>query len=138
MLKTMFYPVDVDNKIIYIDPMKREREIADKWIRGDKPCIGIRGDRLLQNECYRSFQRRPTVTKATLLFDWKGEASTGGTLWQGAATNIVSVIESNEPEPALAEVKRLYGRYRHMAISTYYERAIRDLKTLISQQAQLA
>lgn len=133
----MFYPVDVENKVIYLDPMKRERDIADKWSRGDKPCIGLRGDRLLKNKCYQSYRRKPTVTKATLVTEWTEEASSGGTLWRGAATDIVAMIETNEPEAALAAIKKRYREYRHMAISAYYERAIMDMKTLISQQGQL-
>ena len=137
LLKTMFYPVDVDAKIIFIDPMKRERDIANKWGRGDNPCNGLRGDRLLKHKCYESFQRKATVTKETLLSEWKVETTHGGTLWKGAAMEIVKVIEACEPNAALAAIKKLRTNCQGMAISVYYERAIKDIKVLLSQQAQL-
>ncbi|MCZ2113481.1 MAG: hypothetical protein LC131_06570 [Anaerolineae bacterium] len=39
LLKTKFYPVDGETGKIYLDPFDREKDLANKWSRGEKPCI---------------------------------------------------------------------------------------------------
>lgn len=53
ILKTKFYPVDIDAKVIHNFPENRERDIASKW-PADK-IVGIRGDRLRSNKCYDKY-----------------------------------------------------------------------------------
>lgn len=57
LLKTKFYPVDIERKIIYIDPMKRERDVAHKYGRGENICIGLTGARLMEKKCYLSYKQ---------------------------------------------------------------------------------
>lgn len=52
LLKTKFYPVNVDAKIIHDDPENRERDVARKW---PSSVIGIPGKRLMGHKCYDSY-----------------------------------------------------------------------------------
>ena len=53
-LKTKYYPVDMDNRLIILDPMKREKDLAWKY-KGQKGIISLKGDRLNSYSCYKSF-----------------------------------------------------------------------------------
>lgn len=75
LLKTKFYPVDGETGKIYLDPFDREKDLANKWSRGEKPCIGLRGGYLMSHQCYHKFKPVPTVTQESLLRDWEAEAS---------------------------------------------------------------
>tara|TARA_Y100000310_G_scaffold345177_1_gene462391 strand:- start:5325 stop:5684 length:360 start_codon:yes stop_codon:yes gene_type:complete len=55
-LKTKYYPVNMDKRIIHDDPHERERDIAWKY-RGRKPgIIGLKGSRLNEHGCYREYR----------------------------------------------------------------------------------
>jgi len=133
LLKTKFYPVDVDGRIIHLDPKARERDVARKW---PSNVIGLRGDQLLANKCYEAYRRVPTVTRDTLLSEWKEEAARSKYLWESAAKLIVAVLEEMALDAALATLKKQLKASRHMAINASYGRVVEDLKTAISQQAQ--
>lgn len=53
ILKTKFYPVNIDAKTIVNDPMRREVDVARKY--GCK-IIGMPGRRILQHACYTSYK----------------------------------------------------------------------------------
>jgi hypothetical protein len=49
-LKSKYYPVDIDKKIIYNTPKNRDRDCCSLGI------IGIKGKRLNTYKCYLSFE----------------------------------------------------------------------------------
>ena len=56
--KTRYYPVDIDAKIIYNDPKRRDCDASDYSTNpqyNGKNTIGIKGARLNEFNCYRSF-----------------------------------------------------------------------------------
>lgn len=138
LLKTKYYPVDVDGKIIHLEAFARERDLADKWSRqqeGKPICIGLRGAHLLTVPLYKTFKRQPTITYAKVLADWKEEANQKSCgLWQGVAQCIVQTLEANTPENALVEFRKELRECRKMAISAYFGRVIRELKEVLAQQ----
>lgn len=54
--KTKYYPVDVQRRIIYNDPAKRERECSVERGYREKGTIGIKGERLNMFDCYKQFE----------------------------------------------------------------------------------
>lgn len=136
LLKTMFYPVYVASKTIYIDPRPRKREIAGKWEPMGKVCVAVRGEELLTDEFYKEFKRVPTVTMETILAEWKEEVARSKHLWESAAKTIVDILSRCSPETALENMKSRQRTSRHMAINASYMRAVNDLKAVIAQQAQ--
>jgi len=50
--KTKYYPVDINQRIIYNKPFARERDCAEIH-RG---IIGIKGERLNRFKCYKEFK----------------------------------------------------------------------------------
>lgn len=139
--KTRWYPVNMSLMIIYIDPMKRARDVAPNPKIGRSydigACIPVRGDDLMNPAFqYGSFALKPTVTRESVLAEWKEELGRSKYLWEGAARLVVSTIESHEPQAALDGLKRMLKAARPMAICAFYMRAVDDMKTVIDQQAQ--
>lgn len=138
LLKTKFYPVDIENKKIFIEPFDRERDLADRWSRGNNHCIGLRGAHLMAHKLYHTYQPVPTVTQWQLVKEWDDEVARSTHLWESAAIVIRDTIRDRTPEDALKDLKGYFKRFRSMAISASYERAIRDVRELLAQQAQAA
>lgn len=136
LLSTKFYPVHVDTRTIHIDPMKRERDIANKWGRGTAPCIGLRGAHLMSHPCYQDYTRRPTVTLATVTKEWDEEVARSSHLWNSAAIVILDTLRMNPPERALVLLRKYRTQFRSMAVSASYGRAVKDVTELLSQQRQ--
>lgn len=136
LLRTKYYPVDVDGKTIYIDPKKRERDVADQYGRGDKPLIGLSGARLMDNKCYHAYQLRLTVFKKDLLAEWEEEERRSRYLWQGAARIIHDIIRDNDSVTALRLLREQLKSCGSMGISSSYERAVNQVRELVSQESQ--
>lgn len=136
LLRTKFYPVHVDTRTIHIDPMKRERDVANKWGRGAEPCIGLRGAHLMSHPCYRDFTLRPTVTLATVAKEWEEEVARSSHLWKSAAVVILDTLRMNPPEKALVLLRRHRAQFGSMSVSASYGRAVKDVTELLSQQRQ--
>lgn len=62
-LKTKYYPVDVDKKVIYDDPKNRELDasLSSEQYRGCNT-IGLKGRQLNENKCYLSFSVVPALS----------------------------------------------------------------------------
>ena len=64
-LRTKFYPVNIDRKIIYNDPKRTERECSVcrpyDMAKDQGVTIGLRGERLNQHLCYQSYQIQPPL-----------------------------------------------------------------------------
>lgn len=58
-LKTKFYPVNLTSRQIIDAPHDREGDLAWKY-RG-QPVTAMRGDRLMQFRCYRSYEVIPAA-----------------------------------------------------------------------------
>lgn len=135
---TKFYPVDVENQVIYLEPCDKELEVARKWgrkVEGKPFCIGLRGSRLMFHDCYGQFKRVPTVTRDQLLKEWEDEVRGSCNLWKSAAVVIHATLRDNTPEDALKELNKYRRKFRKMAVSASYGRAVRDVKELLAQQA---
>lgn len=52
LLKTKFYPVDIEKKVIYNFPKNRELDIARKW---PSSIVGMPGSRIMAHKCYESY-----------------------------------------------------------------------------------
>lgn len=52
LLKTKFYPVDIEKKVIYNFPKNREIDIARKW---PSSIVGMPGSRIMGHKCYEAY-----------------------------------------------------------------------------------
>ena len=141
LLATKFYPVDVENQVIYLEPCDKERDVAHKWdgkVEGKPFCIGLRGSRLMFHDCYGRYKRVPTVTREQLLKEWEDEVKGSCNLWKSAAVVIHETLRDHTPDEALKAFKKYRREFRNMAISASYGRAVRDVKELLVQQALAA
>jgi len=55
-LKTKYYPVDINAKIIYDDPQRTEGKCSLNGNYRGKGTIGIKGQRLNAFSCYKEFK----------------------------------------------------------------------------------
>lgn len=127
LLKTKFYPVDGDAKIIYDDPFDAERLLAHAY-KGKRP-IGYKMSHLLKEPVYRTFTFKPSSTLPSMIAEWQQEEATSQHLWRGAAAQILHIIQNNEINEALAKLKA--ARPKQMAINCFYDRAIQEMKYLL-------
>ncbi len=52
--KTFYYPVDIFNRVIIDKPFRRERDIA--WKYRNTGFIGLKGQHLIEHDCYRDLK----------------------------------------------------------------------------------
>lgn len=60
-LKSKYYPVNIDQKVIYNDPQRTEGACSLVGKYRSHHTIGIRGARLNQYACYEHFEVRPPL-----------------------------------------------------------------------------
>lgn len=139
LLRTMYYPVDVENKIIYIEPVKREKDLAYKWKKGSTPCIAMRGAHLMDQPVYQEqFTVKRTRTMTDVIREWEHEAKERHSLWKGVARHILEILGQHPAAEAMEHFRRERRACRKMAVSAYYARAARDMKDILAQEAQAA
>lgn len=55
-LKTKYYPVDVERKIIYNDPANREMDCSVRRGYRELGTIGVKGERINTRRCYEAYE----------------------------------------------------------------------------------
>ncbi|HBC93455.1 MAG TPA: hypothetical protein DCZ10_11335 [Pelotomaculum sp.] len=63
--KTKYYPVNIDDKVIYNDPQKTEGacSVGRKYSLRETGTIGIKGTRLSECPCYRQYEVRTAIAQ---------------------------------------------------------------------------
>jgi hypothetical protein len=62
-LKSRYYPVDVERRIIYDDPAKREMDCSVRRGYRELGTIGIKGERINTRSCYQSYTIKPPASR---------------------------------------------------------------------------
>lgn len=136
--KTLYYPVDVIQKLVYLAPERKPAEVATQW-RDKAGVMAIKGAHLDGREQYHGYAIVPTLSQEGLVNEWREEAQRSLYLWKSVALAIAEIIEKNTPEQALIVLRREYQSVRkRMAISASYYRAVREVRELIQQRELIA
>jgi hypothetical protein len=61
-LKSKYYPVDVERRIVYDDPANREMDCSVRRGYRELGTIGIRGERINTRRCYLSYTIAPPAS----------------------------------------------------------------------------
>lgn len=133
LLKSKYYPVDPSRQLILLDPLGRECDVRDKWGRGKHVFIGLTGAHISRHACYTRYRLMPVVTQASLIERWHQLAESSSDLWRHNALRVIDALSIMPAAEALQYCQKQLKANRRMAASLHYERAIRDIRSLIKQ-----
>lgn len=72
---------------------------------------------------------KASLSKADILDEWDDKRNKGNSpLWTGTADEIYSIIKNNSKDKALSMLRYRRDKYKNMALSGYYQRAINQLR----------
>jgi len=86
---------------------------------------------LEQSRSLSPLERPVPISRESLIAEWEVRAAQSQYLWLTAARWILNTLREHSPENALARMRELEKGSRALAVNACYERAVRDLETLL-------